>query len=138
MSFPIHGEWLLPTALVLMAVSGCSPRSGEAATGRVSGLTGDEVARARSLYENAACGVCHGDSGEGVEQSAPALGGLEPYWTAERLMEYVRDPAAFRAANPDFGARSDVTYELEMPAFDYLSEDELRLLARWLLGGGLS
>ena len=123
----------LPVAAVLLTLAGCSQRPGAPASGDAPGPTDDEVARARTLYENASCGVCHGESGEGVEPNAPALGGLASYWDEERLAAYLLDPAAFRAANPDFEARGKQTYEMEMPAFDYLSEEERRALARWLL-----
>lgn len=122
-----------PVVAVLLTLAGCSPRGDAPASGGAPGLTADEVARARTLYENASCAVCHGESGEGVEPNAPALEGLASYWDEERLATYLLDPAAFRAANPDFDARGTKTYEMEMPAFDYLSEEERRALARWLL-----
>ena len=63
----------------------------------------------------------------------PALRDLAPFWDAERLGAYLRDPEGFRAANPTFEERRDIEFELEMPAYEALSEEELELLGRWLM-----
>ena len=70
---------------------------------------------------------------QGLEGAGPALRDLAPYWDVDRLMAYLADPETFRAANPDFEDRREAVFELEMPAYDHLSEDQRRLLARWLL-----
>ncbi len=92
-----------------------------------------EESRALELFQSEACAACHGEMGGGVEGAGPALGSLAPYWSVERLMNYLEDPKSFRAANPDFENRRDEVFELEMPAYDHLSRDQRRLLARWLL-----
>jgi len=116
-----------------VGLSGCAPRGENGAAGASDAPTADEVARARGLYDDMGCAACHGDSGEGIEGTAPALEALAPYWSVERLEAYLRDPQAFRAEHPDLDARHEVTYDAEMPAFDFLSEEQLRVLARWLL-----
>lgn len=92
-----------------------------------------DESRAINLYQSEACTACHGEMAQGQEEIGPALLDLAPYWDVDRLMAYLEDPEAFRAANPDFEERRDVAFEIEMPAFDHLSEDQRRLLARWLL-----
>jgi mono/diheme cytochrome c family protein len=92
-----------------------------------------EESRALELYQAEACAACHGEMAQGQEEIGPALRDLAPYWDVDRLMVYLADPEGFRAANPDFDERRDVAFEIEMPAFDHLSEEQRRLLARWLL-----
>ena len=89
--------------------------------------------RAEELFESEGCAVCHGAGGSGAPGTGPALRDLAPYWSEARLLDYLGNPPGFRERNPDFEDRRDAGYELEMPAFDHLSEDDLRLLARWLL-----
>lgn len=96
-------------------------------------LSGADAVRARAIYADGGCEICHGEQTEGVEDAGPALGSLAPYWTEERLVDYLADPDAFREANPDFENRRQQTFELDMPAYGEFAEDDLRLLARWLL-----
>jgi len=120
-------------AALALALAGCGHQGNEHAAERPDAPTDDEVAQARSVYENMGCGACHGDSGEGIAGTAPALEKLAPYWTVEKLEAYLRDPQAFRAEHPDFDARHETRYDAEMPAFDFLSDEDLRALADWLL-----
>ena len=121
----------LAACVIALGLAGCSSRVDEAPhSPPTPGLTGDEVARARALFDDGGCAVCHGDAGEELD-SGPPLTGLAEYWDVERLAAYVRDPSEFRQAPRDLDA--GVEYEAEMPAYDYLSEEELQLLARWLL-----
>lgn len=91
-----------------------------------------EIARAMELYGQQACPECHAGNAEGSE-NGPVLRDLAPYWNVDRLVDYLGDPDGFRVANPDFDDRRDTVYELEMPAFDFVPEEDRRLLARWLL-----
>jgi mono/diheme cytochrome c family protein len=126
--------WLsiVAVALGLSVVTGCGGEPvGEAESPTV--LSEAEESEALALYRSEACAVCHGEMGEGIEGAGPVLRDLAPYWDVERLMTYIADPEGFSAANPDFDERRDQTFELEMPASDHLSEEQRRLLARWLL-----
>jgi cytochrome c2 len=96
-------------------------------------LSEADESRAITLFQSEACSVCHGEMAQGMEGAGPALRDLAPYWDTDRLTTYLADPEGFRADNPDFEDRRDVVFELEMPASDHLSEDQRRLLARWLL-----
>lgn len=96
-------------------------------------LTEAEIEQAMSIYEDQSCGVCHGEAGEGGD-IGPALRNMTPYWDAERLSAYLRNPDGFRKANPDFEERRDRAFdEMEMPAYDLLSDEDSRALTRWLL-----
>ena len=122
------GALVVATALL----GGCSSQVPTAPTAAVA-LDADEAERAGKLYRREACSVCHGERAQGVQSAGPALHSLAPYWDEDRLEAYLRDPAAFRRANADFDARRDETYELEMPGFGHVTEQERRLIARWLL-----
>ena len=126
---------LAPLALAVVCMSlpiGCGggPPSGPSSS---APLTEGEESKAIGLFQSEGCNACHGDRAEGLEGAGPALRDLAPYWDVDRVMAYLADPEGFRAANPDFEDRRDTVYELEMPAFDHLTEDQRRLLARWLL-----
>ena len=111
---------------------GCAgEQSGEAQD--ATSISEADESRAFALFQSEACTACHGEMAQGIEQAGPALKALAPYWDVDRLMAYLADPEGFRAANPDFEDRREVVFELEMPASDHLSEDQRRLLARWLL-----
>jgi mono/diheme cytochrome c family protein len=114
----------------LLLFIGCAGESPEAPLAKP---TAAEIARAVELYGQQACPECHGGNAEGVEDTGPALRELAPYWDVDRLVAYLADPDGFRIANPDFEERRDTVYELEMPAFDFVPEEDRRLLASWLL-----
>lgn len=115
--------------LMLVGCGGENPGDGQASVT----LSEADESRAYALFQSEACTACHGEMAQGLEEAAPALKSLAPYWDVDRLMAYLADPEGFRAANPDFEDRREVVFELEMPASDHLSEDQRRLLARWLL-----
>jgi len=126
---------VVPLALIVVCGSlatGCGggPPSGPSPD---AALSEADESKALGLFQSEGCNACHGDLAEGIEGVGPPLRDLAPYWDADRLMAYLADPEGFRATNPDFEDRRDTVYELEMPAFDHLSEDQRRLLARWLL-----
>lgn len=90
-----------------------------------------EVAvRGRQLYEDHACGRCHGERREG-QRTAPPLTGLAQHWTADALVGYLRDPGEVRGQVPRLLQLGD-TYSLKMPPID-APEDELRDLAEYLI-----
>lgn len=115
--------------LTLIGCGGGEPGEAQAD----NSLAEADESRAIELFQSEACTACHGEMGEGLDGAGPALRELAPYWDVDRLMAYLADPEGFRAANPDFENRRDVAFELEMPAYDHLSEDQRRLLARWFL-----
>lgn len=115
--------------LVLLVAIGC--RGGDTAEpAPAPPPTG--TASAETTYAAQACAMCHGEQAEG-NANGPALQELAPYWTAERLVEYLRDPDAFRAAHADFDARRTTEYAMIMPAYDHVDDAELEALARWLM-----
>ena len=115
-----------------LILTGCGGAEPDAARAGNSISEADE-SRAIKLFQSEDCTMCHGEMAQGLEEIGPALRDLAPYWDVDRLMAYIADPEGFRAANSDFEDRREVVFELEMPASDQLSEDQRRLLARWLL-----
>ena len=105
----------------------------EPAVSAAAVLSEAEAERAAQLFQTETCTVCHGEMAEGIEGAGPTLEALAPYWDAERVVAYLKDPEGFRAANPDFEERRDEQFDLEMPAFDHLSEEQLQLIAAWLM-----
>jgi mono/diheme cytochrome c family protein len=122
--------WLAGTTLLICGCSG-APSDGDG--GEAAALSEAQASKAMTLFQDEGCPACHGDLAGGIEGAGPALRDLAPYWDVERLATYLEDPEAFREANPDFDERRDTAYELEMPAYDYLSRDQRELLGRWLL-----
>jgi len=119
-------------AVCTLALIGCgSDEPGEAQA--VAGLSEADESRAIALFNSESCTMCHGEMARGQEGVGPALKDLAPYWDVDRLMAYLEDPEGFRASNTDFEDRRETEFELEMPASDHLSDDQRRLLARWLL-----
>lgn len=117
---------------VMIIGPGCSNESPPSASD-ADVLPVADLRQAAALFEQQACNVCHGNEGGGIEGAGPALGDLGDYWTEDLLEAYLRDPDGYRKAHPEFDQRRDAAYELEMPAFEHLDEEERRLLARWLL-----
>jgi len=131
MRFAVLVPWVVAAGcgMMLVACGGEKPGDGQAS----ASLSEADESRALTLFQSEICTACHGEMAHGIEEAGPALRDLAPYWDVDRLTAYLADPEGFRAANPDFEERRDVAFELEMPASDHLSEDQRRLLARWLL-----
>jgi len=110
---------------IALGTSGCGGPKAPA------GPTDEEIATAERVFANESCGVCHGDRREGTDM-APALSGLAPWWTEDRLVQYLADPERFAESEPRFVTERPQT-EIEMPAFDHVPESQRRALARWLL-----
>ena len=119
--------------LALCFVHGCATKRVEGDPGQAAGLSPAEEASAIALFEDLGCNACHGDQGEGLEDMAPALGDLAPYWTAERLSTYLLSPDWFRSQNPDFDARREIEFDAEMPSYEEIPEEDRILLSRWLM-----
>jgi len=83
------------------------------------------------IYELQNCANCHGPAREGT-RLGPALAGLDPSWTRERLAEYLDDPRAMVAREPRL-QELDRTWSTDMGRYDNLSQDQRLVLADWLL-----
>lgn len=122
------GGFVVAVALV---VAGCGGAGGPVAPPNDPDSPPIDPVAAAALYEEHSCGMCHGENREGTEVGPP-LAELDGYWDADRMVRYLEDPTAFREAEPSF--QDDRTqYDTDMPAFDYVSEDDRRTLARWLI-----
>ncbi len=122
-----RAAWVLAAVTVLGVIVGC----GDRATTEPA-MSDEQISAALAIYEDQSCSLCHGEQAEGND-NGPALEDLAPYWDEYRLVNYLSDPTGFRKANPDFDQRRKTTYELEMPEFGDVPEQDRRLLAQWLL-----
>jgi len=129
----IHVGTVLGALAALWIVHGCSRGPIDSNPADASALAPAEETRALELFDDLGCPACHGDLGEGLEEMAPSLRNLAPYWSAERLSTYILNPTWFRSQNPDFDARREVEFDIEMPSYEGVSEDERLLLGRWLM-----
>jgi hypothetical protein len=100
---------------------------GEAPETVESGDTGFDGA---SVYKNARCDVCHGDSRQGTELGPPLLD-LKPYWDQVELERFFLDPANYEPASDHLQKIRD-QYKDVMPAWN-LSGEEMAALIDWLL-----
>ena len=85
----------LPAALVLAALvsspsffaAGCSGSS------LYDEMTGEQV------YARL-CAFCHGEDGRALKGTGESYLGKRKYWTEESLLEYIRNPAAYKKKAP--------------------------------------
>jgi len=112
---------------VITALLGCGQEKDEYYQDVVD-LTGQppEVA-----YVALKCAKCHGPEREG-QRTAPKLTGLAGRWDQERLIEYLRDPAAMQAKTPRLAYLAE-RYPIEMPAYAHTDEQVLQGLTAYLL-----
>lgn len=84
-----------------------------------------------ALYRQA-CLQCHGPQGKGTA-SAPSYRGIRDDWTAERLLLYIDDPAAFKRT--DLAPRHLRGSEKYMQPVDfYMPPDARERLVEYALG----
>ncbi len=114
-----HAAWVLAAIAALGVIVGCGDRAAAEPA-----RSDEQISAALAVYEDQSCSLRHGEQAEGND-NGPALEDLEPYWDEYRLVTYL--------ANPDFDRRRETKYELEMPEFGHVPEQDRRLLAQWLL-----
>lgn len=83
------------------------------------------------IYRLQNCANCHGDSGEG-NFLGPALENLKRDWNLPDLVSFLADPGPFLAKNGRL-ATLRKAYPAAMSRYDNLDENQLGVLARWLL-----
>jgi Cytochrome c len=113
--------------IVIAVVLGCGQHE-DTFQQDVVDLTGQppEVA-----YVALKCAKCHGAELEG-QRTAPKLTELTKRWDEDRLIDYLRDPKAARAAIPRLAYLAE-KYPIEMPAYPHTDEQVLRDLTGWML-----
>jgi cytochrome c551/c552 len=97
----------------------------------VSPLTAEEIDRVEALLKENICAECHGENLQGSE-TGPSLGEIREYWNEERLAEYLYHPQRYMVSHQKVQERSP-GFEIDMPPYKDLSEEDRRLLARWVL-----
>ena len=60
------------------------------------------------------CAQCHGPRGEGTG-SAPTYRAKRRYWDEEKLLEYIRNPSAYKKKAPHLGNRHMNAVDGTMP-----------------------
>lgn len=94
-------------------------------------LSAEELEQVQVLVEDNICTECHGENLEGTE-TGPALTAVRQYWTENLLIKYIYNPEFFMVSHPEVKRRNP-GFDIDMPPYTDLSEDERRLLARWVL-----
>ena len=84
------------------------------------------------LYVDLGCPRCHGAHLEG-NRYGPAVKGLSEHWdSAQTMATYLRDPKQVVENNARLKAQ-DADYDLKMQPVTDSSDEDLALLAAWLL-----
>ena len=108
--------------LVAICVAAC----GESPAAKPARPAGEQV------YAAQGCALCHGADGGG-SSFGPTLHGKAPFWTREKLVQYLKAPVAYAEADPRL-AEQKKRYSLPMRQFDKVPEDELAAVADYVLG----
>lgn len=83
------------------------------------------------VFVAAGCVRCHGANRAGTPEGPP-LKGLRHTWTADQIVEYLADPAAYVQKEPRLQELVK-RYKTPMPSFVTLDEPTRRQLAEYLL-----
>ncbi len=94
-------------------------------------LTDDEAVRATALFEENTCVDCHVEDRKGSE-AAPSLLGIRAHWTEAKLVKYFYNPEFYMVSDLTVLARNP-GYEITMPPFLDMTEEDRSLLAKWVL-----
>lgn len=85
-----------------------------------------------TLYVDLGCPRCHGFQLEG-NRYGPTLEGLSEHWdSAQEVVTYFRDPATIVENDARLKAQ-DSEYNLKMQPLTTNSDEDLEILAAWLL-----
>lgn len=83
------------------------------------------------VYAAQGCALCHGSDATG-SSLGPTLHGKAAFWTREKLIEYLKAPVAYAEKDARL-SRQKKKYSLPMSQFDKVPEDELGLVADFVL-----
>ena len=108
--------------LAALVAAGCSKTRTPSASDALPG---------RQVYEVKNCTRCHGVDAEGGT-SAPSLRDLGSRLTKTQIVEFLKDPPKFMKNNPGLAAQPG-RFPTQMPAYPYVEESDLHLLADYLL-----
>ena len=97
-------------------------------------LTAEELEQVAILVEDNICVECHGENLEGTD-TGPALTDVRQYWTEDLLVKYIYNPEFFMVSHPEV-KRRNAGFDIDMPPYIDMPEEERRLLARWVLQQG--
>ncbi len=123
---------MLTAVLTFAACGGSGPAEEPAAEPEpVTPLTAEELQQVQVLVEDNICAECHGANLEGTE-TGPALINVGQYWTESKLEKYIYNPEFFMVSHPEIRRRNP-GFEVDMPPYTDMPEEDRRLLARWVL-----
>jgi len=119
-----NGRWIGAALVALGAALGAVGCSSGPEQGDYSSQSGAQ------LFQSTGCATCHGKDGRGFMGLAPSYAGLARYWTKDRLLQYIADPAAFAKADPRLGQRPMPAIAADVPtaARERLVEHVLTLM----------
>ena len=95
------------------------------------GASGPAAGTPEALYVDLGCAKCHGDNREG-QRSGPPLVKIIDHWDEASLLEYLKSPKTFVQSNPRL-SYLDEEYPIAMPAYGDTDEEQLRILAKFIL-----
>jgi len=84
-----------------------------------------------TLIKQTGCTACHGSNLEGTNM-APALLGLEKYWTRDGLINYLRNPSSY-SGDARFKDYKLKYKNIIMPAYNNIDVKDLGKMADYLL-----
>jgi mono/diheme cytochrome c family protein len=113
---------LAVVCLVVAAISACGESDGKPAVAN---------ARGADVFKSQACSTCHGPDGAGTP-FGPPLQGTKGFWTREKLVEYLKNPAAYTEKDPRLSAQAK-RFTLPMQRFDRLPAEDLAAVADYVL-----
>jgi mono/diheme cytochrome c family protein len=85
----------------------------------------------RQVYEVKNCTRCHGADAEGGT-SAPSLRNIGSHLTKAQIVEFLKDPARYMKTDARLAEQAS-RFPTKMPAYPYMEQTDLELLADYLL-----
>ena len=113
-------------AVTVVVVASCSKPAAPA-----TAPDAELLARGRKVYEVEACAACHGAGRRGSDV-APSLWNLGRHWDEDRLVDFLRNPVAYRARDPRMAVVA-ARYPADMPGVPTGDTERIRALAHYLL-----
>jgi cytochrome c551/c552 len=93
--------------------------------------SGPPAGSPEALYADLGCAKCHGENLEG-QRSGPPVNDLANRWDEDSLVAYFKDPKAVMEERPRLKYMAE-DYPIMMPAFPDTNEEDLRMLAQFVL-----
>jgi mono/diheme cytochrome c family protein len=119
----------LASVILALALAACGDgeKSAPAPAGKETAKSGSQ------LYASQGCALCHAQDGTGTS-FGPTLHGKKSFWTREKLVQYLKNPAAYAESDPRLVEQKKKFSAMAMQRYDMLSDAELGAIADFVLG----